>query len=180
VTGNARRTLTLLAAGVMVAGLAVLATLAATEAFGPGQASTQEARQEQVAARGAEVMPFDLEATTHVFEKTADGGTQEVVADDPGDEHNVAAVREHLREEAGAFSRGEYSDPASIHGEDMPGLAKLEAGAERVDVRYEEIPDGARVVFETEDRELVAALHDWFDAQFSDHGAAAAGHEEHR
>ena len=36
--------------------------------------STDSERLAEVAARGAEVMPFELERTTHLFEKTAVGG----------------------------------------------------------------------------------------------------------
>lgn len=189
--GNTRSVLKLAVGAVVVASLAVLGTLVATGAFGSGRTVPQEARQERVAEKGARVMPFDLEATTHVYEKTGNGGVQKVVADDPSDAENVAAIREHLREEADAFSGGEFSDPASIHGEDMPGLAELEAGAGRVEVRYEELPDGARIVLQSDDRELVGAVHEWFDAQLSDHGddaeeggsdeqgTDAAEHEEH-
>ncbi len=189
--GNTRSMLKLAVGAVVVASLAVLGTLVATGAFGSGRTVPQEARQERVAEKGARVMPFDLEATTHVYEKTGNGGVQKVVADDPSDAGNVAAIREHLREEADAFSGGEFSDPASIHGEDMPGLAELEAGAGRVEVRYEELPDGARIVLQSDDRELVGAVHEWFDAQLSDHGddaeeggsdeqgTDAAEHEEH-
>ncbi len=52
----------------------------------------------------------------------------------------------------------------------MPGLEDLEAGAEKMDIRYSELPDGAKIEYETSDPVLVAALHDWFDAQVSDHG----------
>jgi len=171
--GSTWRKLALAGGALMVASVAVLAALATAGAVGSGQTSPDEVRQEQVAERGAEVMPFDLEATTHVYEKTEDGGVQKVVADDPGDAENVAAIRAHLEEEAAAFSRGEYSDPARIHGEDMPGLAELEAGAEAVEVRYEEVPGGARIILTTRDRDLVRAVHDWFDAQLSDHGGDA-------
>ncbi len=189
--GNTRSVLKLAVGAVVVASLAVLGTLVATGAFGSGRTVPQEARQERVAEKGARVMPFDLEATTHVFEKTDTGGVQKVVADDPDDAENVTAIRKHLKEEADVFSRGEFSDPASIHGEDMPGLAELEAGAESVEVRYEDLPDGAQIVLESDDPELVAAVHDWFDAQLSDHGddatevggqredMDASEHEEH-
>jgi hypothetical protein len=175
----------------MVVSLAVLGTLAATGAFGSGQTGEGSARQEQIARRGGEVMPFDLEATTHVFEKNEEGGVQRVVADDPGDAGNVAAIRAHLREEADAFARGEFSDPAAIHGEDMPGLAELEAGAGRIGIRYEDVRAGAQITLRSEDQELVGAVHEWFDAQLSDHGdhaveadgqeeeMDAAEHEEH-
>ena len=39
-----------------------------------------QTRQGEVAARGAKVMPFDLEQTTHVFQKLDDGGLQKVLA----------------------------------------------------------------------------------------------------
>ena len=42
-------------------------------------------REGAVAVRGAEVMPFDLEQTTHIFEKLDTGGRQQVIADDPVD-----------------------------------------------------------------------------------------------
>ncbi|MDP9487718.1 MAG: aspartate carbamoyltransferase [Actinomycetota bacterium] len=158
----------LLAAGVALATVAVLGALWAT-----GAPASQETRQEEIAEKGARVMPFDLEETTHVFEKTRTGGVQEVVADDPNDAEQVALIREHLEEEAAAFRRGDLSDPSQIHGEEMPGLEELEEGAEEIDIRYSELPDGAKIEYEASDPALVAALHDWFDAQVSDHGGQA-------
>lgn len=72
---------------------------------------------------GAAVMPFDLEKTTHVFRMTESGGVQRVVAVDAGDKEQITMIRQHLEHEAGRFQRGDYSDPAAIHGESMPGLA---------------------------------------------------------
>jgi hypothetical protein len=160
----------LLAAGAALATVVIMGTLWATGAF----ASQEETRQGEVAEKGARVMPFDLEETTHVFEKTRTGGVQEVVADDPNDAEQVALIREHLEEEAAAFRLGDLSDPSEIHGEEMPGLEDLEAGAKEMDIRYSDLPDGAKIEYETGDPALVAALHDWFDAQLSDHGDHAA------
>lgn len=49
---------------------------------------------------GAEVMPFDLDATTHMFTDTATGGIQDVVANDPSDGANIELIRRHMEEEA--------------------------------------------------------------------------------
>ena len=98
---------------------------------------------------------------------------QGVLADDPTDAGQVALVRAHLFEEAEAFRRGDLSDPAAIHGEEMPGLAELEAGVGKMEVRYSELPAGARMEYRTDDPALVSALHEWFDAQLSDHGGHA-------
>jgi len=78
-------------------------------------------RQAEVATRGAEVMPFSLAATTHIFTKTADGGTQRVVAKRATDTKQVQLVREHLREIQAQFKQGDFSGPSQIHGTDMPG-----------------------------------------------------------
>ena len=155
----------LVATGAALAAVAILGMLWATGAF-----ASQETRQEEVAEKGAEVMPFDLEETTHVFEETQTGGVQEVMADDPNDAEQVGLIRGHLEEEAAAFRRGDLSDPSEIHGEQMPGLKELEAGAEEMDIRYSDLPDGAKIEYETSNPALIEALHDWFDAQSSDHG----------
>ena len=130
-------------------------------------------RQEVVAERGAEVMPFDLEATTHTFTKTDRGGIQIVVADDPDDEGQIALIRDHLREEQANFSRGDYDDPAAIHGHDMDGVAELQEGYADVTVSYTERPDGAQLKYESNRSDLVEAIHAWFDRQVMDHGAHA-------
>ncbi len=136
-------------------------------------------RQQVVAERGAQVMPFDLEATTHTFERLEDGGLQTVTADMPSDERQIRLIREHLRKEADAFSRGNFSDPARIHGAEMPGLQALQAGANRITVQYTELPTGAQIKFVTDDPALMHALHGWFDAQVTDHGEHAEDGMQH-
>jgi hypothetical protein len=131
-------------------------------------------RQAEVAARGAQVMPFDLDATTHIFQPHDDGGIQQVIADDPSDSAQIALIRAHLQEEAAKFQRGDFSDPTTIHGMDMPGVAQLQAGYTRIAVTYTELPNGAQLRYTTSDPALVAALRDWFAAQTSDHGEHAA------
>ncbi|MGS2647094.1 hypothetical protein [Streptosporangium sp. G12] len=133
------------------------------------------ARQAEIAARSRQVMPFDLERTTHHFAKSATGGVQTVTSDDPADAEQVTLIREHLTAEAAGFGRGDYGDPASIHGGEMPGLRDLEQGHSRIDIRYTELPAGARITYTTSDASLVTALHAWFDAQVTDHGR----HAEH-
>jgi hypothetical protein len=127
-------------------------------------------RQAEVAAKGASVMPFDLAKTTHRFDKTATGGVQTVTANDPADAAQLQLIRGHLREEAAKFSRGDFSDPAAIHGHDMPGLAELREGAARVDVQYKDLDSGARLTYTTTEDPLIRGIHSWFDAQTTDHG----------
>lgn len=119
-----------------------------------------------------EVMPFDLNQAMHIFEPTRDGGVQTVMVHD-GNPRQIALVRSHLRKEAVAFAHGDFSDPAKIHGTNMPGLAQLSAGASRIDITYLQTTNGASIRYKTSDPQLIAALHTWFAAQVMDHGTHA-------
>lgn len=120
-------------------------------------------------------MPFDLERTTHRFTKTDTGGVQTVVADDPRDTTQIALIQQHLTMEVERFRRGDFTDPARIHGSEMPGLAALRAHGGKITIEYGNTADGARATYTTDDAELRGALHHWFDAQVSDHGQHATG-----
>jgi len=138
-------------------------------------------RQAEVASRGADVMPFSLKATTHVFTKTAEGGTQRVIAKSPADAQQVKLVREHLHGIRAEFLKGDFSGPSHIHGNEMPGLAELKAAKPgEVTIAYKDVVGGAELSYRAADAKLTAALHKWFDAQLSDHGAdAMAGRRHH-
>jgi hypothetical protein len=160
-----------------LAGIAAVLAIAATAGAGyaVGVRHRPSGAEQTMAARAAQVMPFDLDATTHTFTNDATGGVEQILAKDPGDQRNIRLIRQHLRKEAGQFARGDYRDPATIHGSAMPGLQELRAGAERVRVRYEQVPSGARITYSSSDPVLVAALHAWFDAQNSDHAMPGMG-----
>ncbi|KUL31096.1 hypothetical protein [Streptomyces regalis] len=173
---SSRRRALVAGAGVVIAGaVTAVALVAGGSRQDLGEGRTE--RQALVAERGKTVMPFDLEQTTHRFTPTATGGVQDVVADQRGDAEQIDLIRTHLRKEAEAFSRGDFADPARIHGADMPGLAELREGHDRIEVRYEDRADGATLTYTTKDSALVDALHEWFEAQLGDHGAhAESGH----
>lgn len=139
-------------------------------------------REAAVAERGKDVMPFSLAATTHVFTKNAMGGVQRVVAKKAADGAQVTLVRQHLQQIHAQFLKGDFSGPSHIHGNDMPGLAELKAaGPGQIAITYQPVPGGAELRYATSDKRLVKALHQWFDAQLSDHGTdAMAGHDRHQ
>jgi len=130
-------------------------------------------RQAAVRERGAEVMSFSLGATQHVFTKTTDGGVQRVVA--RGDHaEQVDRIRSHLRAISDAFTQRDFSGPAHIHGEDMPGLAALKAAPrDDLTVAYHDIDDGAEITYRARTDAVRDAIHRWFDAQLADHGTDA-------
>jgi hypothetical protein len=98
---------------------------------------------------------------------------QTVIVDDPADHGQVRLVREHLKAEVEAFARGDFGDPAKIHGDEMPGLQVLEYNYASIALTFEPTADGARVTYRSADPIVVDALHDWFEAQVSDHDSHA-------
>jgi hypothetical protein len=138
------------------------------------------ARINEVAQRGQHVMPFDLKQTQHIFTKTENGGVQQVIARDPNNSQQIEMIRQHLTKISGEFSHGDFSDPAKIHGKDMPGLAALRtAKPGQLHVQYQELPAGAEITYSAEEPALTTAIHQWFDAQLADHGPDAMPGMDH-
>ena len=133
-----------------------------------------QAMQEHVHEHAGDVMPFDMAKTVHVFHMTDDGGVQRVVLrPESKDAEQVHLIQHHLMMEAMRFQKGDYSDPARLHGPAMPGLRELQARASRIKVSYQELPDGAEIRFRAHDIGTITAIHRWFGAQLSEHGADA-------
>lgn len=138
----------------------------------PLAAQTAAKHRDTVERKSEHVMPFDMNRTMHMFDPKPDGGVQTVIVHDDGTEQ-IALVRSHLRKEAAAFSRGDFTDPVSIHGAAMPGLAELRSGAQRIHITYATVPNGATIQYRTSDPKLIVALHRWFAAQVDEHGMHA-------
>jgi hypothetical protein len=141
------------------------------------RAESSATRQQEIVKKGANVMPFDLARTTHYFDDTASGGIETVTANDPADMTQIALIRAHLASEEKRFARGDFSDPAKIHGRDMPGLAKLETAGGKLRVSYKDLPAGASLTYASRDQATIAAIHEWFAAQRNDHEAHAHMHK---
>jgi hypothetical protein len=140
-----------------------------------------EKRLDEIAQRGSQIMPFDLEKTTHVFSRTPNGGLQQVIVKDKSDIEQIELIRAHLSEILRDFKRGDFSKPARIHGESMPGLAELKSAKPgEIKTEYVELPDGAQISYSSNSPKLINAIHRWFDAQLHDHARhAVPGHEHH-
>lgn len=148
---------------------ALAVTLLAVSATLPAQTP-----QGHVHSHSGDVMPFDIARTVHVFRMTEYGGIERVVTrESPPDAQQVGLIRQHLVHEAGRFQRGDFDDPARLHGADMPGLQEMRAAAPRIRVRYRALPDGAEIEFRAKDLHAITAIHRWFGAQLSEHGSDA-------
>jgi hypothetical protein len=136
-------------------------------------------RLQEITQHGMHVMPFDLKETQHIFTKTGTGGVQQVIARSTSNKQQVELIRQHLSKISREFSHGDFSNPAKIHGQDMPGLAELrKAEPGELHVEYKELENGAEITYSSKKLELIDAIHRWFDAQLADHGPdAVSGHD---
>jgi len=143
----------------------------------PAQTASPE-RLEEVTRHGMHAMPFDLKQTRHIFAKTETGGVQQVIIREQGNAEQIELIRRHLKKISQEFSRGDFSNPAKIHGENMPGLAELRrAKPEQLHIVYKELDNGAEITYASKEAGLIDAIHRWFDAQLADHGSdAMPGH----
>ena len=141
-----------------------------------------EARLNEVARRGVHVMPFNLEQTTHIFSKSPSGGIQQVIAKEATNTQQINLIREHLTKISTQFKHRNFSDPEKIHGKNMPGLAALQAATSTdISMVYQKLPNGAEITYSTQLPELITTIHQWFDAQLSDHARhSISGHAHHK
>lgn len=153
--------------------LAVMMTaVLSTAAY--AQQSASSARLDEVAERGRHVMPFHLDKTLHIFNKTQHGGVQQVIAKQATDSEQIGLIRQHLLEISERFKQGDFSRQQIIHGDNMPGLQDLSANYRNIRFDYRPLPNGAEIEYAAEDTALVDAIHRFFNAQLSDHAHHAS------
>lgn len=132
--------------------------------------NTSSAQNDEIRQRTQTVTPYDINKTKQMFTRTVHGGVQHVVAKSPEDSEQIKLIQAYLLKLSNNFSAGDFSETERAHGADMPGLARLKM-AQPYDIKYEykALPDGAQIHYSTEYPLLTQALHEWFDAQMSDH-----------
>jgi hypothetical protein len=124
---------------------------------------------DEVDQRMQQVVPFALDQTLETFTKTVHGGVQHVVAKSADNTQQIKLIQAHLLKIANEFRKGDFSVTERVHGANMPGLAQLKM-AETDDIKYKALPNGAQIHYSTEYPQYVQALHEWFDAQKTEHG----------
>lgn len=155
--------------GIALALVVIIATLPAGAvaqgrpgAYGPRVKATNP---EDV--KPTEPGTFSAEAVQQTFTNTSSGGVHRVVAAESSDATQIGLVRTTLRKIADDFVTYYAVDTARARRvADTPGLQALVTAAPgAVSREYIEVRGGAEIRYASDNRELVAALHQWFDAQ---------------
>lgn len=120
-------------------------------------------------ARGAHVMGFDQDKTTHSFRLHADGGAVDISVKDRADVTNRDAIRSHLPHIAQMFGDGSFEAPMLIHAARVPGTEQMTALKNRIRFVYVETPGGGRLDIFTSDAAALHAVHEFMRFQIADH-----------
>ena len=127
-------------------------------------------------ARGEHAMGVDQRTSTHVFDALPDGGRIELQRD-VNDPEGAAHIREHLQQIAQAFAAGDFSTPAFVHMQQVPGTSVLAAKRAAIQYTYRELPRGGELRIVTQDAQALAAIHEFMAFQREHHRAGGKAHE---
>lgn len=149
-------------------------------AFAPGVAGAQVPAPKDTGfaamqERGKRAMGVDQYTSRHQFDALPDGGRielQRAVDDSAG----VAQIRRHLQEIAQAFQAGDFSTPAFVHMQSVPGTAVMAAKRAAITYTYRPLPRGGEVRIVSRDAEALRAIHEFLAFQRHDHHAEGMEH----
>lgn len=125
--------------------------------------------------RGMRAMGVDQYTSTHQFVALPDGGRIELQRD-VDDTAGVAQIRRHLQEIAKSFALGDFSTPAFVHMQDVPGTQVMSAKREAITYAYRELPRGGEVRIVTKDPQALEAIAAFMAFQRQDHRVGGTDH----
>jgi|KBSMisStaDraftv2_1062788.scaffolds.fasta_scaffold22136_1 hypothetical protein len=135
----------------------------------PMHAQHRARAAQQQREREDEGMGFSQERTTHHFLLASDGGTIQVTANAADDRTTIEQVHRHLEHIARAFRAGDFTTPASVHGQVPPGVPAMRQLRAEISYAYQSRPDGAVVVIRSRNPEAVAAVQEFLRFQVREH-----------
>ena len=131
-------------------------------------AATSDSAFRGVQQRGGTVMGVDQYTSRHVFASLPDGGSitlQRLEEDSAG----TAQIRQHMREIAAQFARGDFSAPFVVHDMIVPGTAVMTARRDQIRYSVADVERGAVLRLVTTDAAARTAIHEFMEFQRQDH-----------
>ena len=155
--------------------LAAVPPGAIAQSHGVHAATHEDSAFRAMQMRGKMVMGVNQYTSIHRFDALPDGGRIELQRD-RDDSAGTMTIRAHMSAIAQAFAAGDFSAPATVHLETVPGVAVMRA--RRGAIRYQtiDLARGAALRISTSDPEAVAAVHRFLAYQRREHRAEDRSH----
>lgn len=158
------------AAGITVAVVALGSCDGSGGPSADGVAAVGDAAFAAMQDRGQQAMGVDQYTSTHVFDALPDGGRIELQRD-VDDAAGVERIRRHLEAIARAFDEGDFSTPAFMHVQSVPGASVMAAKRDAITYTYGELPRGGELRITTQDSQALEAIHEFMAFQREQHRA---------
>jgi len=120
-------------------------------------------------------MGVDQYTSTHKFDALPTGGRIELRRD-TDDSVGVAQIRAHIRDIAHAFMTGDFSTPAFVHMQMVPGTDVMREKREVISYQPRDLPRGAELIIRTSDPAALQAIHQFMAFQRGEHHADGKRH----
>lgn len=124
--------------------------------------------------RGKMAMGVDQYTSAHKFDLTTNGGRIELQRD-TDDSLGIAQIRAHMKLIQHAFQAGDFSTPEFVHAQQMPGTRVMSQKHASIAFSYADLPRGGEVRLVSSDPEAISAIHEFLEAQRSEHRAGGSG-----
>lgn len=133
-------------------------------------AATNDSAFAALQKRGEVYMGVDQSKAVHRFDTLSDGGRIELQSS-TGDSADVAAIRNHFRQIAEQFRKGDFETPFAVHAEKVPGTEVMREKRDRISYQLLELPRGAALRLTTGDPEARKAIGEFMAYQRNEHHA---------
>lgn len=119
--------------------------------------------------RGDHEMGFSHEKTAHHFSLLTDGGSIEVISNDPKDAKSRDEIQQHLGHIVMMFRNNDFDIPMLIHDRVPPGVPVMKKKRDTITYSYAATDRGGLVLIKTTDPEALKAIHEFLLFQIRDH-----------
>ena len=119
--------------------------------------------------RGDDEMGFSHDKTAHHFALLADGGSIEVVSNDPNDMDSREEIQQHLEHIVMMFRNNDFEIPMLIHDRVPPGVPVMKKKRDVINYSYAPTERGGLVRIKTAESEALKSIHEFLIFQIRDH-----------
>lgn len=138
----------------------------------------QSGTHQMMDQRGAKAMGFDQAKVVHHFYLLKNGGAVEVSAKNADDKDTIAAIQQHLANQAKAFEKGNFETPTEVHAKPPDGVPVLKKLRREITFEVVQMDSGAALRMLTVNSQAKQAIHDFMKFQIQEHQTGDPMHVE--